>query len=90
MPDVFCKKYQKLLPALSIPPFPGEAGKQLMQTTSAQAWQDWMQHQTRLINEKHLNMMDEQSRKYLAQQRDLFLSGDDFDSADGFVAPTNP
>ncbi len=88
MPNVFCKKYQKLLPALTLPPFPGEAGKQLMETTSAQAWQDWMQHQTRLINEKHLNMMDAQSRKYLAQQRDLFLSGDDFDSADGFVAPT--
>lgn len=88
MPEIFCKKYQKLMPALTQPPFPGEAGKRLMDTISAQAWQDWVQHQTRLINEKHLNMMDAESRKYLAEQRELFFSGSDYDSAEGFIAPT--
>jgi Fe-S cluster biosynthesis and repair protein YggX len=32
-------------------------------------------------------MMDMTARSYLAEQRDLFLSGDAFDKADGYVPP---
>jgi len=41
-----------------------------------------------LINEKHLSMMDPDSRKYLQQQMDRFLAGDSYDRAEGYVAPT--
>ncbi|WP_320821444.1 oxidative damage protection protein [Thalassolituus sp.] len=82
---VFCQKHQKELEGLSAAPFPGPKGEAIFNNVSAQAWDEWTQHQTRLINEKHLNMMDLQARKYLTEQRDKFLSGDDFDKAEGYV-----
>ena len=70
---VVCSKYKKELPGLDTPPLPGKRGLELFEKVSAQAWQEWMQHQTRLINEKHLNMMDMTARTYLNEQMDLFL-----------------
>ena len=31
---VFCKKFQKDLPAMTVPPMPGPKGKELMETVS--------------------------------------------------------
>jgi Fe-S cluster biosynthesis and repair protein YggX len=72
---------------LDKPPFPGAKGQELFASVSKQAWQEWIAHQTMLINEKKLNMMDMTARTYLSEQRDLFLSGDAFDKADGYVPP---
>ena len=82
---VLCRKYQQELPALATAPFPGPAGEDIFNNVSAQAWNEWTEHQTRLINEKHLNMMDKEARKYLTEQREKFLSGSDFDKAEGYV-----
>ncbi|WP_430460421.1 oxidative damage protection protein [Thalassolituus sp. LLYu03] len=82
---VFCKKYQQELEGLSAAPFPGPKGEDIYLNVSAKAWGEWTEHQTRLINEKHLNMMDMQARKYLTEQRDLFFSGEAFDKAEGYV-----
>ena len=38
-----------------------------------------------LINEKQLNMMDKEARKYLNEQRDRFLSGEEVDRAEGYI-----
>jgi len=40
-----------------------------------------------LINEKHLNLMDPDSRKYLQQEMEKFLSGEEYDQAEGYVPP---
>lgn len=82
---VQCRKYGKELPGLTLPPLPGARGLEIFQNISQQAWHDWMQHQTRLINEKHLNMMEPASRKYLQEQMDKFLSNQDFDKPEGYV-----
>ena len=82
---VNCRKYKKELPALTSAPFPGPAGIDILENVSQQAWAEWTEHQTRLINEKHLNMIDLKDRKYLTDQRSKFLSGADFDQADGYV-----
>ena len=50
---VFCKKYKEELPALEIPPMPGELGIELQKTVSAKAWEEWKSHQVTLINEKN-------------------------------------
>lgn len=84
---VFCKKYQQQLEGLERPPYPGARGKEIFDSVSKQAWQEWLEHQTRLINEKHLNMMDAGARNYLAEQMDKFLSGDHFDQVEGYVPP---
>lgn len=84
---VFCRKYQNELPGLEHPPLPGAAGLDIYEHISNQAWQDWLKHQTMLINEKQLNMMDPSDRQYLSEQRDKFFAGDQYDSADGYVPP---
>lgn len=82
---VFCTKYQSELEGLSQPPFPGPKGQAIFEQVSAKAWSEWLAHQTMLINEKHLNLMDLTARSYLAEQRDKFLAGQDYDRAEGFV-----
>ena len=82
---VFCKKYQQELPALTLPPLPGAKGQALLEQVSAKAWQEWLAHQTRLINEKHLSMLDPSSRKYLSEQMDAFFEGGELDAIEGYV-----
>lgn len=85
---VFCRKYKEELPGLTQPPFPGPKGEEIFNNISQKAWNAWLEHQTMLINEKRLNMMDVESRNYLNEQRDKFLSGEDYDTAEGYVPPT--
>lgn len=82
---VFCRKYQKELEGLDFPPYPGQKGVDIFQNVSKQAWGEWMAHQTMLINEKHLSVMDMGTKVYLTEQMDKFLSNADYDQADGFV-----
>lgn len=84
---VLCRKYQQQLEGLDAPPFPGPKGEDIFNNVSAKAWQEWIAHQTMLINEKQLNMMDMTARTYLAEQRDKFLSGAAYDTAEGYVPP---
>ncbi len=62
---VFCKKYQQELEGLAKPPYPGAKGQEIYETVSKKAWEEWQAHQTMLINEKQLSMMDPSSRKFL-------------------------
>lgn len=85
---VDCKKLGKELEGLDNSPFPGPKGQEIFETISKQAWAEWLDHQTRLINEKHLNMMDMTARTYLNEQRDKFLNGEKIDEAEGYVPPS--
>lgn len=84
---VHCRKYQKQLEGLAKAPFPGPKGQDIFEHISAQAWQEWTQHQTMLINEKQLSMMDPEARKFLQQQQEKFFSGADFEQVEGYVPP---
>lgn len=84
---VFCKKYQQELEGMAQPPFPGSKGQEIYEHVSQKAWTEWMAHQTMLINEKKLNMMDRQNRQYLLEQMDRFFEGGDVDRVEGYVAP---
>ena len=64
---VFCKKLQKELPAMTIPPMPGKKGIELMETVSLEAWEAWKSHQTTLINEKHLDLSKDEDRQWLLE-----------------------
>lgn len=84
---VHCRKLKADLPGLAQPPFPGPKGQDIFDNISQQAWSQWLDHQTTLINEKRLNMMDMTARAYLAEQREKFLSGESYDVAEGYVPP---
>jgi Fe-S cluster biosynthesis and repair protein YggX len=85
---VHCRKLKQELPGLDLPPFPGPKGQEIFDNVSKQAWADWMTHQTTLINEMRLNMMDLTARTYLSEQREKYFSGEDVDQAEGYVPPT--
>ena len=82
---VHCRKYNKELPGLPVPPYPGAKGQELYETVSQQAWSEWLQQQTMLINEKHLSLADAEHRKYLQEEMEKFLNNEEFDQAEGYV-----
>jgi len=83
---VFCKKLQKNLPALTVPPMPGPKGKELMETVSQEAWEAWKSHQTTLINEKHLDLSQADARSWLLEQMEKFFNNEEVEQASGFKA----
>jgi Fe-S cluster biosynthesis and repair protein YggX len=84
---VHCRKYDQELPGLDAPPLPGAVGQQIFDTVSRQAWLEWQNLQTMLINEKHLELRDPNARKYLSEQRERFLNNLPADRAEGYVPP---
>ena len=70
---ILCKKLQKELPAMSKAPFPGDLGQQLLSEISEMAWQMWLGHQSMLINEYRLNLIDPQARSFLRQEMQKFF-----------------
>ena len=86
---VFCRKHQRELPGLEAPPYPGPKGQDIFENVSRQAWEEWQAQQTMLINEKQLSLIDPETRKYLQQEMDKFLAGEDFDQAEGYVPPAS-
>jgi len=82
---VHCRKYQKDLPGLPVPPYPGAKGKEIYETVSQQAWSEWLKQQTMLINEKHLSLANPEHRKYLQEEMEKFLDNQDHDRAEGYV-----
>ena len=85
---VFCRKYQQEMEGLDFAPIPTPKGQVIFDTVSKQAWQEWLKHQTLLINEKRLNVLDPDSRKFLDEQREKFLSNADVEQAEGWTPPS--
>jgi Fe-S cluster biosynthesis and repair protein YggX len=83
---VFCKKLQKDLPAMTVPPMPGPKGLELMETVSQEAWESWKSHQTTLINEKHLDLSEADARSWLLEQMEKFFNNEEVEQASGFKA----
>ena len=83
---IFCKKLNKELPSLNIPPMPGPKGIEIMNSISKEAWEMWKSHQTTLINERKLDMSDPGNRRWLQEQMDKFFNNEDYETASGFKA----
>lgn len=85
---VQCIKLKKEAEGLDYPPYPGEIGTRIWQSVSKEAWQQWVDIQTRLVNENRLNLADARARKYLKEQMEQFLFEDRDVEAQGFVPPS--
>lgn len=72
---IFCQKLGKEADALNHQPYPGELGKRIYDQISERAWQAWLSHQTMLINEYRLNLIDPEARRFLEQEMEKFLFG---------------
>jgi Fe-S cluster biosynthesis and repair protein YggX len=70
---VQCLKLKQELEGLEAPPYPGELGEKIYQQISKQAWEMWLSHQTMLINEYRLSLIDPKARKFLFEEMAKFL-----------------
>ena len=82
---VHCIKLQKEAQGLSHPPIPGELGKKIHDNICQEAWNAWIQHQTMLINEYRLSMIDPKSRKFLMQELENYFFGTGSDKPPGYT-----
>jgi Fe-S cluster biosynthesis and repair protein YggX len=87
---VFCIVLQQQAPALTRSPYPGELGQRILEQVSQPGWQRWLQHQTRLINEKRLSPINPEHRRYLEQQMAAFFFGGELDQPEGYIPPEAP
>jgi Fe-S cluster biosynthesis and repair protein YggX len=86
---VNCVYLKKDAPGLTHLPYPGELGKRIYLTISAEAWDLWKKHQVMLINENRLTGTDPRARQYLARQMEQFLfGGGAADQPAGYVPPS--
>ena len=85
---VTCRRYKEALEGLDRPPLPGAKGQDIFDHVSKKAWLEWQSHQTMLINEKHLSLIDAEAGQYLMGEMDKFLSGEAFDQVEGYVPPS--
>lgn len=84
---VFCQKLQRDGEGLAFVPWPGALGKRVFDGISREAWQQWMAHQTLLINENRLSPMDPKHRVFLEGEMEKFLFGGGAEAPTGYVAP---
>ncbi len=87
---VFCKKLNQELEGLTSAPYPGQLGEQILASISRKAWSAWLGHQTMLINEHRLTLIDPDARKFLETEMQRFLfSGEASQPPAGFTAVTD-
>jgi Fe-S cluster biosynthesis and repair protein YggX len=82
-----CAKLQKKAEGLEFQPYPGELGKKIYECISQEAWQMWLAHQTMLINEYRLSMLDPKAREFLTREMELFLFGSGSEKPAGYTPP---
>ncbi len=86
---VHCIKLGQEAPGLDFPPYPGDLGKRIFEQVSRQAWQEWLRHQTMLVNENRLNLADASARQYLARQMERYFFGEGAERPAGYVPPAS-
>lgn len=84
---VHCAKLDKEAEGLDQPPYPGELGQKIYESISKEAWQQWMQHQTMLINENRLSVIDPKHRAFLEEQMQKFLFEGSAETPEGYTPP---
>lgn len=82
---VHCQLVGEELPGLEFQTYPGDLGKRIFDNISAQAWQDWLRHQTMLINEHRLSPINPEHRKFLESEMEKFFFGGGSEKPSGFV-----
>ena len=69
-------------------PYPGDLGKRIYENVSKEAWQQWLRHQTMLINEYRLTPIDPKARKFLEEEMEKFFFGRGSAAPEGYVPPS--
>lgn len=68
-------------------PYPGELGQRIYDQVSKEAWQQWLRHQTMLINEYRLVPFEPKARQFLVSEMEKFFFGGGSTRPGGYVEP---
>ncbi|WP_028388684.1 oxidative damage protection protein [Legionella fairfieldensis] len=82
---VFCCKLNQEAEGLNTPPFPGSLGEKIFNHVSKQAWTMWLSHQTMLINEYRLSLIDPKAKEFLQEEMQKYFFGEGSTKPAGFV-----
>src|SRR4029079_6897131 len=73
---VFCVKFQKQLPGLAAPPWPGELGQRVYENVSADAWKLWEERMKMILNEYRLMPFQKEAQELVAKHMEEFFFSD--------------
>ena len=73
---VFCAKFQKDLPGLDAPPWPGELGQRIYENVSLDAWKLWEERMKMILNEYRLMPWQKEGQELIRTQMEDFFFGE--------------
>ncbi len=82
---VFCQKFQKEMPGLEAPPWPGELGQRVFENVSAEAWKMWEERMKMILNEYRLMPWQKEAQELVRKQMEDFFFGEGAALPPGFV-----
>ena len=82
---VFCQKFQKDLPGLDAPPWPGELGQRIYDNISIQAWKLWEDRMKMILNEYRLMPWQKEAQDLVAKHMEDFFFGEGAALPPGFI-----
>jgi len=82
---VQCVKFQKQLPGLDSPPWPGELGERIFDNVSAQAWKLWEDRMKMILNEYRLMPWQKEAQELIGKHMEDFFFGESAALPPGYV-----
>src|SRR4051812_8925118 len=82
---VQCTKFQKELPGLDSPPWPGELGQRIYDNVSVQAWKLWEDRMKMILNEYRLMPWQKEAQELVAKHMEDFFFGEGAALPPGYV-----
>ena len=84
---VKCVKFQKEMPGLDEPPWPGELGRRIYDNVSAEAWTLWEERMKMILNEYRLMPWQKEAQELVARQMEEFFFGEGAAPPPEYVPP---
>ena len=84
---VRCVKFQREMPGLSEPPWPGELGRRIYENVSADAWTLWEERMKMLLNEYRLLPWQKEAQQLVAKSMEEFFFGEGAALPPDYVPP---
>jgi Fe-S cluster biosynthesis and repair protein YggX len=72
---VKCVKLGQELPGMVYKPFNNELGQRIYDSVSQQAWMQWLEYSTRIVNEFRLDLATPAGQQLLFEQAETFFFG---------------
>jgi Fe-S cluster biosynthesis and repair protein YggX len=82
---VFCVKFQKDLPGLDAPPWPGALGQRIYAHVSQEAWDLWEERMKMILNENRLLPFQKAAQDLIAAQMEEFFFAEGAALPPGYV-----